>query len=378
MAQVVGGKVKLNNGQVITPQQGGWYDSQQFWGGTLSNPGDINSLSDQPGAGKAVSQEVNRQTSVAAGLAPDANQKYIQEQQAKAAAAKPTQPSATTAIPNAGLGAGGMAGGGAGIGTGMVTAPTLNLPDLYKNLSASAGLSDIEKDLMAKEARYNEVTAQINDNPWLSEGERTGRVQKLSMDYENKIANKRNELIMKKQDIQTQLDLATKQFDINSQASQQAWSQFNTLLSMGALDGASGNDIAGITAATGISSDMIQAAIKANKDKNTKTQVIQSTNDAGEVTVSVINPDTGEIISQKSLGAVGNTQKGAAGSEKTQSPAAQEASVELTVRDYISSEANQAQASPEDLYRLLLQNFPEASAYITKTWTPDKIRKKTK
>jgi hypothetical protein len=84
-------------------------------------------------------------------------------------------------------------------------------------------------------------------------------------------------------------------------------------------------------------------------------------------------------VSQKSLGAVGNAQNGSGSAkEKTQSPAAQEASVELTVRDYISSEQNQAQVSPEDLYKLLLQNFPEASAYITKTWTPDKIRKKTK
>jgi hypothetical protein len=53
---------------------------------------------------------------------------------------------------------------------------------------------------------------------------------------------------------------------------------------------------------------MIQGAIQNNKAKNAKTQVITSTNDAGEVTVSVINPDTGEVIKQSSLGAIGNAQ----------------------------------------------------------------------
>lgn len=62
MATILGSQVKLNNGQLVTPSQGGWYDGQQFWGGTLSNPGQINSLSDQPGAGQQVSKEVVAQT----------------------------------------------------------------------------------------------------------------------------------------------------------------------------------------------------------------------------------------------------------------------------------------------------------------------------
>lgn len=65
-------------------QQGGWYEGRQYWGGTLSPVGVINSQSDQVGAAQAVSAEVNRQSSVAAGLAPDANQNYINNQRAKA------------------------------------------------------------------------------------------------------------------------------------------------------------------------------------------------------------------------------------------------------------------------------------------------------
>lgn len=62
MATIAGSQVKLNNGQLVTPSQGAWYDGQQYWGGTLSNPGQINPLSDQKGAGEQVSKEVVAQT----------------------------------------------------------------------------------------------------------------------------------------------------------------------------------------------------------------------------------------------------------------------------------------------------------------------------
>lgn len=54
-------------------QQGGWYSGRQYWNGTLSAPGVINSQSDQQGAGQAVSQEVISQTN-------PSNASYIQGQ----------------------------------------------------------------------------------------------------------------------------------------------------------------------------------------------------------------------------------------------------------------------------------------------------------
>lgn len=63
MATVLSGnQIKLNNGQTVAAQQGGWFDGQQFWGGTLSEAGKINSLSDQVGAGQSVSKETISQT----------------------------------------------------------------------------------------------------------------------------------------------------------------------------------------------------------------------------------------------------------------------------------------------------------------------------
>ena len=110
-----------------------------------------------------------------------------------------------------------------------------------------------------------------------------------------------------------QLNLQTKQFDINSQMAKDSLDRFNTLLSAGALDNVGGDTIAQLTQMTGISSDMIYSAINAQKKKNQETQVITSTNDSGEVTVSVIDPKTGNVISQKSLGTIGNAQGGAGG-----------------------------------------------------------------
>lgn len=77
MATIAGeGKVKLNDGKVVSAQQGGWYDGQQYWGGTLSAPGVINSLSNQQGAGQRVSNDVIAQTN------PN-NVAYIQQQAAE-------------------------------------------------------------------------------------------------------------------------------------------------------------------------------------------------------------------------------------------------------------------------------------------------------
>ncbi len=298
MAQIVGSQVKLNNGQLVTPQTGGWYDSQQFWGGTLSTPGAINPQSNQQGAGQPVSNEVIAQTN-------PANVPYIQKQQQQyqPQPPQPTQPMGSGVTP-------GVSTSGTGVnlaGLPSVT-PTINLPDLYNSLYKDSGVSDLEKKYSDMTTSFNNAQSKINDNPFLSEASRVGRIQKLATDYQNATANIKNDIATKKADVEMKLNLATKQYDINSQAAKDALSTFNTLLDSGALNNASGEDIANITRSTGISSTMIQSAIDASKAKNIKSQVITSTNDAGVVTVSVINPDTGEIIKQSSLGAIGNQQ----------------------------------------------------------------------
>ncbi len=347
MATALGGsQIKLSSGQVVQAQTGGWYDGQQFWNGSLSQPGQIHPQSDQQGAGQNVSDEVIAQTD-------PKNVAFIQQRRQETQSQAPS--------PSAPFGAQfGSSSPSPGAGSDFPDTSaqsSFNLPELYKSLTASSGISEIEAELSEKEKAFTEATGVINDNPFLSEATRVGRVAKLDKLFQDRTANLRDDIATKKADVETQLNLATAQFDINSQQTQLAWQQFNTLLSLGALDGASGEDIASITRSTGISRNMIISAINANKKKNVNSSVIQSTADSGEVTVTVINADTGEIINQQSLGLIGNRQTGNGDSDGTASPkavklaAGQAASSGKTYSDMLAFFV-QYGLNPKDIYNI--------------------------
>ena len=275
-------------------------------------------------------------------------------------------------------------GTGGGLGTsglGVTAAATLDLPGLYNSLTKDAGITDLEANLTKKQASFNEAQSQINDNPFLSEADRVGRIAKLQIDYNADVKNDQDALAMKKADVQTQLDLASKQYDINSQASRDALSRFDSLLASGALAGASGTDIANLTSQTGLSSSMIQAAIKAASAKNVKTQTI-SYDDGTNQGFAVINSDTGEIISKQTVAASKPTaaedKAAAGGGAKTttvaQTKANEQADVQYLLELYRNVNKNnpswqkahdlRQQYSPEDFKAMLLQTYPTASAYI--------------
>lgn len=305
MAVVAGGQVKLDNGKLVTPQQGAWYDGQQYWGGTLSNPGQINTLSNQQGAGSYVSKEVVQQTN-------PANWDYIQkQQQAMGVAASPSNQMPSEFLPGSSPSQSGV----------NFTAPApLDLPGLYETLKKNAGIGELEQTLHDKSVAYAEQQKKINDNPFLSESSRVGRVQKLSTDYNNNVKNDQDALAMKKADVETQLNLQTKQFELNSQSARDALDRFNTLLQLGALDNASGEDIANITRSTGLSSSAIQGAIQYNKDKNVQTSVVQY-DDGTNQGFAVINTKTGQIISKQTVAAskpAATSSSSSAKADKTQ------------------------------------------------------------
>lgn len=247
--------------------------------------------------------------------------------------------------------------------------PTLNLPDLYTSLSKSAGISDLEAELTAKETAFNGQTSKINDNPWLSEADRTGRIAKLTTDYNNGIKTTQDSLTMKKQDIATQLDLQTKQFDINSTTAKQALDEFNTLLSSGALAGASGADVAAITKATGISSTEIQSAINSQSIKDTPTSV--TTVDDGKNQYSVvINSKTGAIIS-KTILAASKPDKATGGATTTQNQqqyeswVATDAKNGATLEQIVANYGGAGGLSIDDIYRVYNANSKYGPALET-------------
>lgn len=290
-------------------QQGGWYDGKQYWNGTFSEPGQINPQSNQPGAGQLVSKEVIAQT------APQ-NVAYIeqQRQQAKLAPSPakgvPTAP-AQTAQTSATAGTAGATAGTAGA---IAPQPTIDLQSIYNNQLNSPEMkarqdkvTQTQTILSQREKEKIEAVGAINDNPFLSEATRVGRVAKLESLYNDRTANLRKDIEMAAGDLakgtadaEMQLNLQIKQFDINSQAARTSFDQVTSLIASGAYDGASGEDIASATRATGLSSSMIQSAIDARKQKNLQTSVVQY-DDGTNQGFAVINQNTGEIINQQKI-----------------------------------------------------------------------------
>lgn len=297
-------------------QQGGFYGGREYVNGTLSEPGELHPNSPRKGfEGTRVSNETIAQTN------PD-NVPYI-EAQRKAAAANPVTP-ASSYTPGTTQPGSTTSGAGAGAGSfdaSVLSPATINLPELYKSLYQDSGIQAKEAELADLEKQFTEVKGGINDNPYLSEATRVGRVAKAESLHAERTKNLRDEIATKKADIETQINLQTKQFDINSSAATQALNQFNTLLSLGALNDASGDSIAAITRTTGIPSDMIYSAISANKKKDQKVTVETFTDDNGNVTAVAIDQN-GNIVNQTSLGALGKADSGG-GSGSTSTTKAQ-------------------------------------------------------
>jgi len=285
----------------ITPpaggfQEGGWYGGRQYIGGTLSDPGVIHPGSSQVGAGQAVSEEVNKQSAAAQNVPHDQFTKYLQDQRQQSAGVTPAPqpapaPTRQTELPS----------GTAGAGLGTMTAPeTPNLPEMYKSLIDSSGVKQKEEQLAASEKQFLEERNKITDNPFLTAGIMDQRLRRLKQAYEKETAPLRSQIEMAKADVETQLNLQSRQIDINSNAVQLALNWTNTLLGMGALDNASGEDIAAITRTTGISSSMIQSAIAANKAKNIETSVSTWSDGTNDYFVTV--DQSGNIVNRQLIG----------------------------------------------------------------------------
>lgn len=286
-------------------QQGGWYQGRQYWDGKLGDPGVLVNPN-AVGAGQLVSKEVNLQSDAAQGNQPGDIEKYLEAQRKKQSqmnvqptgyAGTRTQSTGTQSLP-----------GGSGSMPEMAQPETINLQEQYKTLYEGSGITELQDQLSNYANEFAKQRAIINDNPFLSEATRVGRIEKLNKQYQDRTKNLQNELATKKADIETQLNLQLKQFDINSQAAQQSLSRFNALLEMGALDNASGEDIANITRNTGISSSMIANAIKAKKQSNVQPKIITSTDNAGNVTFTTVDANSGQIINQTSAGRVGKAK----------------------------------------------------------------------
>lgn len=207
-----------------------------------------------------------------------------------------------------------QAGSGAGnLNQLLSSQPTINLPEIYSSLYQSSGIDEKTKRLAELERKYLEARRELTDNPFASASMIDKRLARLQQKYDEETAPLRNEIAKAQADIETRLNLQTQQFNIDSQQAQQSLNIFNSLLSSGALDNASGQDIANITRATGLPSSVVESAINANKKKNQNIAVQTFTAENGEVFSVAIDQNTGEMINKTSLGIIGNVQTGSGG-----------------------------------------------------------------
>lgn len=303
------GRVKSDKG-IETPQQGAWYDGQQYWGGTLSAKNQINPLSDQKGAGEQVSAETRAQSAAAQGVSTKQFDEYLFGKGKTA----PTNQSTT-----GGGGGSSLSGGGAGVGVSGGQS-SFNVTETYDKLAKDLGIDTLKSTVDAKAAeitarreRLAEAQATINENPFYAEATRTGKLRRLEEQAQADITNLEREQALAQakvdeanQQLGVKTNLGIQQYNIDRQARQDAISELNTLMQSDA--NLSGINVGEFAAKTGMSADTIQALVAASAAKEIKPTVIQSTNDAGVVTVTIIDQNTGAIVGQQSLGAIGNAQ----------------------------------------------------------------------
>lgn len=277
-------------------QQGGWYEGRQYWNGTFSDPGVIHPWSNQIGAGQEVSKEVVQQTN-------PANWDYLQKlkQQPQPTPVMTVNQPPFSNVSSISIGSTSSTGNLSGL-LNQIQQPTIDIKGIYESLFNQSGIKDLQNKLSQLEKDFNTQMSKINDNPFLSEANRVGRARKLTEDFQREYQRISGEIATKKADIETQLNIQLKQFDINSEQARQAREQLNFLLQSGLLAGATDQDIANITKATGISSEMIKAAIQKQKEENRKT-VVKEWDDGVNQGFVVIDALTGEIINKQTIAA---------------------------------------------------------------------------
>lgn len=193
--------------------------------------------------------------------------------------------------------------------------PTIDINKIYETELNSDEIKGLQNEINTKKDAYNTAVTNINDNPYASEATRVGKIRRLDESAQREILTLEQKLAQRKADAQVKVNIATQQYQIDSQQYQNELNKLNMLMTSGALLNANGNDVAQIAMATGLTTSMIRSIQAKMKADQVKPQVITSTNDAGVVTVSVIDANTGNVIGQNSLGKIGNAQGG--GSDST-------------------------------------------------------------
>ena len=196
------------------------------------------------------------------------------------------------------------AGSGSLMPGGSGSSSAIDLNSIYENALADSNTTTLEEELNAKKMAKDAASADINDNPFYTEATRVGKIAKLDEKANNEINTLQDQITQAKADAQVKVNIATQQYNIDSQEYQNNLSKLNTLISSGAIAGASSSDISSIALATGMSTSMINSIITKVKEGNRSLQT--TTDNAGNVTI--FDANTGQIVSTiKGIGSANTT-----------------------------------------------------------------------
>jgi len=252
------------------------------------------------------------------------------------------------------------------IGSTFNSQPTINLTDTYNQLLDASGISGLENTVNSTESKINQMTSEaaaarsnVNENPWIGEASRIGRIAKIDTKLneaiaplQKDIANVTNQVGQKKTDISNQLNLKTQQYNIDVAANQQNLSNFNSLLSSGALVNATAQDIATLSQQTGLAAGFIQSAIAAAK-KAANPLSVGTYTDANNNLVAYTMDSQGNLVNSNVIGRA----KAAAGTGG--SATAKKTELIKTLDTVLVSNRNSYGHIPPALYNEAMKSFVE-------------------
>lgn len=210
-----------------------------------------------------------------------------------------------------------------GTATTLPTQPKINLSDTYNQLVEASGISGLETNVNATKAKITQMEAdaaaekaKVNENPWIGEASRIGRIAKIdtklaeaTAPLQKDVANLTNQVTQKQTEVSNKLGLTTSQYNIDIASNQQNLANFNSLLSSGALANATPQDIATLAQQTGLASSFIQSAINQAK-KAANPLSVGTYTDANNNLVAYTMDSQGNLVSSNTIGKTKATSTG--------------------------------------------------------------------
>ena len=218
----------------------------------------------------------------------------------------------------------------------MPSRPTIDLQSIYNSALTDTGVTNlqaqsdaVQKQIDSRRTALATATATINDNPFYSEATRVGKIAKLNDAANQDISNfvnqqtvAQNKVSQAKADAQVKLNIASQQYNIQSQDYQNQLQQFNNLLTSGALNNISANDVAQIAQATGMTTSMINSIVSTSRQKNEVKPQLVTIDDGQHQKIVAIDPN-GNVINTQILGPTTKATSGGGGGGSSSTTAKQ-------------------------------------------------------